>query len=108
MSRYEDLSKYSDEVKDHDITNREGHAAKVYFNDLFGKGFSRDDKENEINKKLNYGYAILRSYFCRSIIQVGLDPRIGLFHKSIFNYWSLASDLMEPFRPFVDYFVFSN
>ena len=55
----EKLVTYADELEYFDNTNREGHAAKVYFNSLFGKGFSRDDV-NDINAALNYGYSILR------------------------------------------------
>lgn len=103
-----DILDYVRDVKMGDVTNREAHAAKVYFNSLFGNGFKRDQKDDAINFMLNYGYAILRSYFCRYIIAYGLDPRIGIFHKSIFNYFALASDLMEPFRPVIDYFIAKN
>ncbi len=94
-------------VKSGDVTNREGHAAKVYFNQIFEKGFKRFNNDY-VNSLLNYGYAVLRSYFCRTIIQKGLDPRISFFHKSQGNYYALASDLMEPFRPFVDWWIINN
>ena len=48
------------------MTNREAHAAKVYFNSLFGKEFSRDDV-NSINAALNYGYGILLSNFNKEL-----------------------------------------
>ncbi|SEK56645.1 type II CRISPR-associated endonuclease Cas1 [Ruminococcus albus] len=35
------LADYISNMKYADVTNREGHAAKVYFNALFGKGFTR-------------------------------------------------------------------
>ncbi len=54
---------------------------------------------------LNYGYAILLSYLSRSIVKKGLDNRISIFHKSFNNHFALACDLMEPFRPMVDYLV---
>ena len=64
------LFEYMEEVEFGDITNREGHAAKVYFNTLFGKKFTRTD-ENPINAALNYGYSILLSAFNREIVANG-------------------------------------
>lgn len=92
----------------HDATNREGHAAKVYFNTLFGMKFSRQDEDNVINAGLDYGYAILRAYLARLVVAYGLQPMIGLFHKSEYNQFNLVDDLIEPFRPFVDGWVFMN
>lgn len=60
------------------------------------------------NSMLNYGYTVLRSLVIRSIIKKGLDPRISLFHKSFSNFFALASDLMEPFRPVVDEIVYHH
>ena len=102
---YEQLLNMLNDLKDYDISNREGHASKVYWHTLFGLKFIRhnDDYNNQL---LNYGYTILRGYFTRSIIKKGLDPRISIFHKSYHNYFALASDLMEPFRVLIDYEVF--
>ena len=85
-------------------TNREGHAVKVYFNALFGNGFSRTLDCFE-NAALNYGYSILLSCFTREIVCNGYLTLIGLFHDSQDNPFNLASDLMEPFRPIVDRIV---
>lgn len=60
------LMKYAEEIEPFDMTNREAHAAKVYFNSLFGKEFSRDDV-NSINAALNYGYGILLSNFNKEL-----------------------------------------
>lgn len=95
------LWKYKSEVLPGDETNREGHAAKVYFNALFGKKFTRTD-DIPINAALNYGYSILLSIFNREIVAAGYITQIGLFHDNMFNQFNLASDLMEPFRPLVD------
>lgn len=95
------LEEYLTSVEIGDTTNREGHAAKVYFNALFGKDFSRST-ENNINAALNYGYSILMSSFAREIVANGYMTQIGLFHDNMFNPFNLASDLMEPFRPIVD------
>ena len=87
------------------MTNREGHAAKVYFNALFGMDFSRS-QDNNINAALNYGYGILLSVFAREVICNGYCTQFGIFHDNIFNPLNLACDLMEPFRPFVDHTVY--
>ena len=100
------LRSYIDEMEFGDITNREGHAAKVYFNALFGKSFTRND-ENSINAALNYGYSLLLSCFNREITACGYITQIGLSHSNRFNPFNLASDLMEPFRPLVDRKVIS-
>ena len=97
----EKLRTYIDELTFGDATNREGHAAKVYFNALFGMDFTRDD-ENSINAALNYGYSLLLSCFTREIVANGYLTQIGLFHDNMFNRFNQASDFMEPFRPIVD------
>lgn len=101
----EEMEKLILQIKEYDISNREGHAAKIYWHTLFGVSFNRRDEKNLINKYLNYGYAILRSYFSKSIIKKGLDPRISIFHKSFHNHFALSSDLMEVFRIIIDYEV---
>ncbi len=99
---YLKLEKYVYEVELNDISNREGHAAKVYFNSLFGKTFSRGE-DCYINAGLNYGYAILLSAFNREIVSSGYLTQLGIFHKNMFNPFNLSCDLMEAFRPIVDY-----
>jgi CRISPR-associated endonuclease Cas1 subtype II len=101
----EKLMSYLPQVEKGDQTNREGHAAKVYFNALFGMDFSRDDKDNRINAELNYGYSILLSCISREIVSNGYATQLGIFHDNMFNEFNLACDLMEPFRPFVDCMV---
>lgn len=95
---------YMEEVEYGDVTNREGHAAKVYFNALFGKNFTRTD-ETPVNAALNYGYSIILSIFNREIVASGYLTQIGLFHDNMFNPFNLASDFMAPFRPIVDEMV---
>lgn len=98
------LYQYISEIHFGDETNREGHAAKVYFNALFGMDFSRS-AENSTNAALNYGYGIILSAFNREIVANGYITQIGLFHDNMFNQFNLGSDLMEPFRPLVDRIV---
>ena len=95
------LMRYADEVEYADETNREGHAAKVYFNALFGMSFTRT-LDNSINAALNYGYSIILSAFNREITSNGYITQLGLFHDNMFNQFNLGSDLMEPFRPLID------
>ncbi len=96
------LMSYIDEVRIGDITNREGHAAKVYFNALFGLDFTRNDETDPRNAALNYGYSIILSAFNREIVANGYLTQLGLWHDNQFNHFNLSSDLMEPFRIIVD------
>lgn len=92
---------YAEATEFRDQTNREGHAAKLYFNSLFGNGFSRTDINN-INAALNYGYTVLLSVCNREISANGYITQLGFIHDNIFNPFNLSSDIMEPLRPFVD------
>lgn len=98
------LKQYVLEVEEHDVTNREGHAAKVYFNNVFYQGFTRDD-DSSLNLYLNYGYSILLSQFNRAIVSYGYLTQIGIHHKNEFNQFNFSCDLIEPFRYLVDDFV---
>lgn len=98
------LMDYTKEIEPGDVTNREGHAAKVYFNALFHHDFSRDSECPE-NAALNYGYAIILSCMNRIIVACGYSTQLGIFHKNTFNQFNLGCDLMEPFRPLVDFKV---
>lgn len=97
----EKLYSYLEELEFNDASNREGHAAKVYFNALFGKAFSRS-QECPVNAALNYGYSIVLSCFNREVACNGYLTQIGLFHDNMFNSFNLSCDLIEPFRPIVD------
>ncbi|MDR1773494.1 MAG: type II CRISPR-associated endonuclease Cas1 [Clostridioides sp.] len=87
-----------------DSTNREGHAAKVYFNSLYGMNFTREDACIE-NAMMNFGYAIVRSQVARLVVGQGLLPMLGVFHRNEYNAYNLVDDLMEPFRPIMDYYI---
>ena len=98
---------YLDELTAGDRTNREGLAAKVYFNGLFGMGFQRDE-DSAINAALDYGYSLILSTFNKEISYNGYITQLGLFHDNIYNPFNLSSDLMEPFRILVDRMVYEN
>ena len=104
------LADYKDHVELGDRTNREGHAAKVYFNELFGKQFTRvtQQEADVINAGLNYGYAIMRAQMARIVSGYGLNGLLGIFHKNEYNQFNLVDDLMEPFRQIVDVWVYQN
>ncbi len=99
------LEQYVEQIQPGDVTNREGHAAKVYFNALFGKKFSRDDEENVINAALNYGYSLILSAVNREVTANGYLTQLGLWHDNQFNHFNLSCDIMEPLRIIVDEYV---
>lgn len=95
------LAEYEKDVLPGDVTNREGPAAKVYFNALRGKSFTRRDP-CALNGALDYGYAVLLAFFNREIVAAGYLTQLGLKHDNQYNPFNLGSDLMEPFRPLID------
>ena len=95
------LNQYLGEIKPGDVTNREGHAAKVYFNAMFGMDFSRT-QEVPLNAALNYGYSIILSAVAKEIVSLGYCTQLGICHDNQFNPLNYACDLMEPFRILVD------
>lgn len=96
------LAQYYKNVKSGDSTNREGIAANVYWKKLMGKSFIRARFGTSPNHLLNYGYALLRSVVARHLMNAGLLPTIGVFHRNRYNAFPLADDMMEPFRPYID------
>ena len=99
------LFELADRVRSGDPENLEARAARTYWSSLYGSSsFSRDsDGEDGLNSVLNYGYAILRSTVVKSICVAGLNPTLGIFHRNRSNPFCLADDLMEPFRPAIDF-----
>nr|WP_319472330.1 type II CRISPR-associated endonuclease Cas1 [uncultured Sphaerochaeta sp.] len=97
----EKLIGYANSITAGDRTNREAHAAKVYFNAIFGNEFSRH-KDSPINAALNYGYTILLSAINREIVINGYLTQLGIFHDNAFNQFNLSSDLIEPLRSLID------
>ena len=96
------LKEYISQIEYYDESNREGHAAKVYFNALFGMEFSRSNNEIITNAALNYGYSIILSAFNREITAAGYLTQLGIFHDNIYNHYNLSCDLMEPYRILID------
>lgn len=103
----EKLVKLSEKVDSGDTQNIEGQAAKIYFETLFGRNFNRN-YDNIYNACLDYGYSILRGAIARNITKYGFIPSLGIHHKSELNNYNLADDIIEPFRPLVDFWVIEN
>lgn len=89
-------------IKSGDSNNREGFAARMYWNALLGKTFIRDRYGETPNNFLNYGYIVLRSAVARSLAGSGLLATLGIHHSNRYNAFCLADDIMEPYRPYVD------
>ena len=99
------VARYVGKVRVGDPSNVEGQAARAYWLLLFGKAFRRDRSADGINALLNYGYTVLRALVARHVMAAGLHPGIPLHHANAGNPMRLVDDLMEPFRPLVDVWV---
>ena len=99
------IEAYAKQVQSGDPQNREASAARVYWKTLFGDEFSRNPEGDWPNGLLNYGYTLLRACVARAICSAGLNPIFGIHHENSTNPFPLADDIMEPYRPLVDYFV---
>lgn len=88
-----------------DPDNIEAQAARRYWVRVMGEGFTRDQDAEGINALLNYAYTILRSATARAVLAAGLHPSLGLHHSNRQNAMRLVDDVMEPFRPVMDWRV---
>ena len=95
-------------VRSGDPNNCEGYAAREYWRRVFprdgdfhripGEGVGR-------NAQLDYAYMVLRGFAIKAVISAGLIPSLGVNHHGRGNYFCLADDLLEVYRPAVDYAV---
>jgi CRISPR-associated protein Cas1 len=92
-------------VRSGDPDNLEAQAAQRYWPRLFGPAFRRDRTQEGINALLNYGYAVVRAAAARAVVASGLIPSLGIYHRNRSNPFCLADDLLEPYRPYVDWRV---
>lgn len=99
------LAPMAKRVRSGDPDNLEAQAAQRYWPLLFGKNFRRDRAASGTNALLNYGYAVMRAAIGRAIVASGLIPSLGVFHKNRSNPFCLADDLLEAYRPYVDWRV---
>lgn len=89
---------------------KEALCAKMFW-EVFGDtiaetdDFKRGRSEGSLNPLLNYGYAVLLSTVLQNCFALGIDPTFGIYHAVRERSTPLAYDLMEPFRPCVDWRV---
>lgn len=84
----------------------EAFSSREFFG-LYPRPYRRFD-DTLINKFQNYGYAIIRSTIIQYLNIYGLTPNIGIHHSSGENPNNLADDLIEPYRAFVDYTIYTK
>ncbi len=89
--------------------HKEAICAKLFWQ-IFGRrqgdtAFTRERAGGGLNSLINYGYAVLLSTILQKLFAVGLDPTCGISHVTRERSTPLAYDLMEPFRPCVDWRV---
>lgn len=106
-----DLRAMAREVRSGDPGNFEALAARTYWAALWGsEGFRRQPGIGKgggasRNSLLDYGYTVLRGHGIRAVMAAGLAPSLGIFHRGRGNYFALVDDLIEPFRPAIDWSV---
>lgn len=106
LSYYESYCATLQQVEDgQSIDTAESLCARMYFKQLFGTQFKRQ-ADDTLNAGLNYGYMLLRAIIMNQIVAKGLHPSLGIWHENQFNNYNLADDIIEIFRPMVDYLVF--
>jgi len=93
------------QVKSGDSENAEAQGARKYWGLLMGPLFRRDQQADGLNAMLNYGYTVLRAATARAVVAAGLHPSLGLHHSHDNNAMRLVDDVMEPFRPVIDWTV---
>lgn len=101
------LAALASRVRSGDPDNFEAQGAQRYWPALFGRQFRRDREADDANALLNYGYAIVRAAVARALVASGLIPSLGVWHRNRSNPFCLADDLLEPWRPIVDWKVHS-
>ena len=93
----------------------EGTASRVYFdalNLLLPAEYRFDERSQHpardvTNALLNYGYGMLYVKVESALIRAGADPYIGVLHRDEYNRPVLVYDLIEPYRAWVDYVVYT-
>lgn len=98
----EHIFEIAKKVKSGDSENKEGYAAKLYWDSLMGKEWLRLRFGEYPNDLLNYGYTVLRAATARALVGSGLLPTFGIHHHNKYDSFALADDLMEPYRAYID------
>lgn len=91
-----------------DSSHLEARAAALYWKYMLRPyQTTRGRFDGPPNHLLNYAYAILRAVVARNLVGSGLLPVLGIHHRNKYNAYCLADDVMEPYRPIIDRFVFA-
>jgi len=93
----------------------EGVSSKIYFEmlNLYAPSHLRFDVRSQhpamdpVNALLNYGYGILYGKIEGALIKAGIDPYVGILHRDNYNRPVLVYDVIEIYRIWVDYVVYS-
>lgn len=99
------LREMAKRVHSGDPDNLEAQGARRYWPVLLGPEFRRQREGAPPNHLLNYGYIVFRSAMARALTAAGLLPVLGIHHHDRRNAFALADDLLEPYRPIVDWRV---
>lgn len=87
----------------------EGSASRVYFSQVFydcsWKGRKPRVKNDYVNTVLDIGYTLLFNFIDSLLQMYGFDVYYGVLHRCFYMRKSLVCDLMEPFRPIIDWKV---
>lgn len=105
LDKIELLKNNINQIKDADKTNVEGISARIYFKELFGNEFIRFNETIE-NYCLNFAYHIVRTIISKEVVARGYIPSLGIYHSNQYNVFNFADDLIEVYRPIVDYYVY--
>lgn len=103
----------SNNIVDGDEDNKEGQAARFYWEIYFSKlnlgikGREKQGATDIVNASLNYAYAIIRSMIARSLSTAGLCLNFGIGHSRKDNPFNLVEDFIEPFRYIADKIIFN-
>ena len=101
----ERMQYWASQVRSGDPDNYEARAAAYYWKTIFDMEFKRGRYGDPPNNLLNYGYAVLRAVVARSLVASGMLPALGIHHRNKYDAYCLADDIMEPYRPYVDWKV---
>ena len=99
------LIRWSKQVQNGDVENKEGRGASYYWPKLMADyfpNFKRSRFGAFPNSLFNYGYTILRGVVARALVASGLHPTLGIHHHNKYTAYGLADDVMEPYRPLAD------
>lgn len=92
-----------------EIMGYEGNASKIYFKSIFDNiewnGRTPRIKKDIVNLLLDIGYTLMFSLIEANLDIFGFDLYVGNLHKEFYKRKSLVCDLIEPFRPVVDYAI---